>query len=194
MGELEWLEGGDAIEAMLATIPAPLPPLAHPRRTSEPAGTGKKKPASKKPAAQNSSAIKEKPRVALDLDGVLAEYDGWEGIDEIGAPLPGAKEFAEKLAKVADIVIFTTRCSSQPGSRGAISPLTPGQARIHVIDWLEKNKIPYTDVYMGEGKPRVAAIVDDRAINCRPQEDPDAFDETLTAVKQMIKRKPRKKK
>ena len=189
MGENEWLEGGEAIEAMMATIPSKLPKLANPRRTSEPASAGKKKQAKK-----TSTAGRVKPRVCVDLDGVLAEYNGWEGIEEIGPPLPGAKEFADDLAKVADLVIFTTRCSSEPGERGAISPLTPGQARIHVVDWLEKNDIPFADVYMGEGKPRVAAIVDDRAIGCRPQENDNAYEQTLDAVKQMLKRKPRKKK
>ena len=184
MGENEWLEGAEAIEAMMATIPTKLPKIKTKRGAEKPAATRPKK------TAKKTATGKVKPRVCVDLDGVLAEYDGWEGIEEIGKPLPGAKEFADDLAKVADIVIFSSRCSSEPGSRGAISTLTPGQARIHIVDWLEKNEIPYADVFMGEGKPRVAAFIDDRAINCRPQEDAGAYEQTITAVKQCFAEKP----
>jgi hypothetical protein len=187
MGENEWLEGGEAIEAMMATIPSKLPKIKIANTVAEPTSSAKK-------TAKKTSTATNRPRVCVDLDGVLAEYQGWEGIEEIGAPLPGAKKFADALAKVADIVIFSTRCSSEPGSRGATSPLTPGQARIHIIDWLEKNQIPFSDVFMGEGKPRVAAFIDDRAINCRPQEDAEAYKQTLDAVKQMVKRKQRTRK
>jgi len=188
IGENEWLEGGEAIEAMMATIPSKLPKVKAVKTKPEPAA------ADKKPAAKPSTKGKVKPRVCVDLDGVLAEYNGWQGIDEIGKPLPGAKQFADELNEVADIVIFSSRCSSEPDSRGSISHLTPGQARIHIVDWLEKNKIPYADVYMGEGKPRAAALIDDRAVSCRPQEDADAFDNTIDAVRKMLRRKPRTKK
>jgi hypothetical protein len=190
MGENEWLEGGEAIEAMMATIPSKLPKIKAPKKVEEPPT----QIATKRKTAKAKTSSKSKPRVCVDLDGVLAEYNGWEGIDEIGKPLSGAKEFADKLAEVADIVIFSTRCSSEPDSRGAISDLTPGQARIHIVDWLEKNEIPYADVYMGEGKPRVAAIIDDRAINCRPQENGEAYEQTIASLNQMLKRKPRAKK
>jgi hypothetical protein len=188
IGENEWLEGGEAIEAMMATIPSKLPKVKAVKTKPEPAA------ADKKPAAKPSTKGKVKPRVCVDLDGVLAEYNGWQGIDEIGKPLPGAKQFADELNEVADIVIFSSRCSSEPDSRGSISHLTPGQARIHIVDWLEKNKIPYADVYMGEGKPRAAALIDDRAVSCRPQEDADAFENTIDAVRKMLRRKPRTKK
>ena len=31
-------------------------------------------------------------KIAIDLDGTLAEYDGWKGIDNIGKPIKGAVE------------------------------------------------------------------------------------------------------
>lgn len=42
---------------------------------------------------------KRKPRVCLDLDGVLARYSGWEGLDQIGPPIPSALDFAWSLAE-----------------------------------------------------------------------------------------------
>ncbi len=186
MGENEWLEGGEAIEAMMRTIPTKLPKANLDDKPERP------KTAQPKKKKAKTSVTKSKPRVCLDLDGVLAEYDGWKGIGKIGPPLPGAREFAENLSKVADIVIFSSRCSSEPDARGDISGLTPGQARIHIIEWLEKNEIPFTDVFMGEGKPRVAAIIDDRAVSCRPQESEESYAETLEAVGRLLKRKSAK--
>ena len=182
MGENEWLEGGEAIEAMLAITPSK-PPKVKP---SEKTKTTKARVTA---GIKTKTANKRKPRVCLDLDGVLASYESWEGIDQIGSPLPGAREFALALAEIADIIIFTTRCSAEPDERSDISPLTPGQARIHIVDWLERHEIPYTDVYMGEGKPRAAAFIDDRAVVCRPQIDGDAFAESIKSVKKLLSRK-----
>src|SRR6185295_8190135 len=96
-----------------------------------------------------------------------------------------ALEFAWALAKVADIIIFSARCS--PDNAGEEpSRLSPAQLRIRVIDWLEKYKFPYTDVYVGQGKPRAAAFIDTHAIRCTPQTDPDAFEQTLDSLKEIL--------
>lgn len=174
-GENEWLEGGDAIEVMLSTKTSKLPKIKRPRRreTLAPAPLPKKR------------EEKRKPRVCVDLDGVLAEYDKWKGIDHIGDPVPGALEFARQLSREAEIVVFTSRCAQDvlEGSR-----VTPAQLRIRVIEWLERNKFPYTDVYTGQGKPRAAAFIDDRAVYCNPQNDPDAFQTALGSTRQLLKK------
>ncbi len=173
-GENEWLEGGDAIEAMMATRPSKLPKKrkASAKRVLTPAPTPKKR----EPATR-------KPRVCLDLDGVLAQYDKWRGIEHIGDPVPGALKFAKDLAKIAEVVIFSSRCAQDiaEGSR-----ITPGQLRVHIIEWLEKHKFPYSDVYIGQGKPRAAAFIDDRAVTCSPQNDADAFSKALKLTKTLV--------
>ena len=176
-GEPEWLEGGDAIEAMMATKPSKLPKI-------------KKKKEKKTTEIKPSRIMKTNPeparrRVCVDLDGVLAKYDKWKGIDHFGAPIPGALEFMKKLQKFAEITIFTSRCAQDvlEGSR-----ITPGQLRVKVIEWLEKHGFPYTDVYIGQGKPRAAAFIDDRAVHCNPQLDPYAFDEALKTTRALIKK------
>ena len=167
VGDNDWLEGGEAIEAMLNAKPAAMPVV----RKTKTAAAGIKK----------RSATKRKPRVCLDLDGVLAKYEGWRGVDHIGPPLPGALEFAWSLAQFADIIIFTSRCS-QDGGGEERSTISPGQMKIRIIDWLEKYKFPYTDVYVGQGKPRAAAFIDDRAVRCSPQTDKDAFKKALAST------------
>jgi len=172
-GENEWLEGGEAIEAMIATRLSKLPKKSKSQRkeTLVPAPSPKKR------------EVTRKPRICVDLDGVLAQYDKWKGVDHIGEPILGALEFAKKLARIAEIVIFTSRCAQDvlEGSR-----ITPGQLRVRVIEWLEKNKFPYTDVYTGQGKPRAAAFIDDRGVSCNPQLDPDAFTTALAATKILV--------
>ena len=172
-GENEWLEGGDAIEAMLATRPSKLPKVR----------ASKKRNLALAPAPKKREPAPRKPRVCLDLDGVLAQYDKWRGVDHIGDPVPGALEFTKKLAKIAEVVIFTSRCAQDvaEGSR-----ITPGQLRIHVIEWLEKHKFPFTDVYTGQGKPRAAAFIDDRAVACSPQNDASAFENALDQTRLLV--------
>lgn len=178
LGENEWLEGGDAIEALLAVVPSKLP-------RKQASGTRsrslKEAPAPKRPVK------KRKPRICVDLDGVLAKYDGWKGLDHIGDPVAGAVEFAKKLDKFAEVVIFTSRCSTEM-IEASSSKVTIGKLRIRIIDWLESHKIPYSDVYVGQGKPRAAAFIDDRGIHCNPQSDPEAFANALAMTRTLVKK------
>ena len=54
----------------------------------------------------------DKRVIAVDLDGTLAHYDGWKGVDHIGEIIPSVAN-AIVLAKKegADIWIFTARVS-----------------------------------------------------------------------------------
>jgi hypothetical protein len=188
-GDNEWLEGGEAIEVMLATKTAPLP---KPKKVSTKASVKTATAANgHKRAKLVAQSKKRKPRVCLDLDGVLAQYSGWEGLDKIGPPIPGALDFAWSLAEMADIVIFTSRCSLDTGGESPTTRLSPRQLRIKIIEWLEKYKFPYTDVYTGQGKPRAAAFIDDRAVYCSPQKDKNAFKNALESTKAVLSKSKR---
>jgi hypothetical protein len=176
LGDNDWLEGGEAIEAMLNADSAPLPKAKRKRGS---------KASSKARSTKRPANAKRKPRVCLDLDGVLARYEGWKGSDHIGAPLPGALDFATSLSQFADVVIFTSRCS-QDAAAESNRVVDPARMRIRIIDWLEKYKIPYVDVYVGQGKPRAAAFIDDRAVACSPQTDKDAFKSALKKTSEVI--------
>lgn len=177
-GENDWLEGGEAIEAMMATRPSSLPK----RKKTRQKATLKPAP---KPKNTAKTAAKRKPRVCVDLDGVLAQYDKWRGVDHIGEPVEGALEFMKKLSRFAEITIFSSRCA-QDVLEGSI--ITPGQLRVRVIEWLDKHKFPYSDVYIGQGKPRAAAFIDDRAVLCSPQNDEDAFETALAQTRILVKK------
>jgi len=174
VGENEWLEGAEAIEALIALRPAELKVAPSVRKTA-------------RTLVKKKKETKRKPRVCVDLDGVLAKYESWRGPDQIGPPLPGALEFATSLSQIADIVIFTTRCSQEHyGEHSTTTLVSPGRLKIRIIDWLEKYNFPYADVYVGQGKPHALAFIDDRAVNCSPQKDPDAFDKALAAAGALV--------
>jgi len=60
--------------------------------------------------------------------------------------------------------------------------------RIKIIDWLEKYQFPYSDVYVGQGKPRAAAFIDDRAVKCSPQTEKDVFKKALAMTQAVLAR------
>ena len=48
--------------------------------------------------------------VGCDLDGTLAYYDGWKGVDHIGPPIPAmVARVKQWLAEGKDVRIFTAR-------------------------------------------------------------------------------------
>ena len=57
---------------------------------------------------------KLKPKhVCVDFDGVLAEYDGWKGPENLGMPREGAAEFLQSIVDLGmKVIILTT-----PGTR-----------------------------------------------------------------------------
>jgi hypothetical protein len=109
-----------------------------------------------------------KPVICLDLDGVLATYEGWYGHEHIGEPLSGAVEFTRQLARMAKVVIYTTRMKIFDGDNTDIRQLA--ELRGHVRSWLECHGFHYDEIYTGQGKPFACAYIDDRAIACKPQE------------------------
>ena len=48
--------------------------------------------------------------IAVDLDGTLAEYDGWQGEEHVGEPIaPMVARVREWLSEGHDVRIFTAR-------------------------------------------------------------------------------------
>lgn len=119
--------------------------------------------------------------VAVDVDGVLAKYDGWKGVDHIGDPLPGAVEFTRALSEICDVLVYTTRCCEEINK--------PEKAHLlvnRVRAWLDRHGFAYAEIWSGQGKPIAVAYIDDRGISCRPQEDDAAFAVALQALKRLL--------
>ncbi|MDH3492267.1 MAG: hypothetical protein OEM82_01865 [Acidobacteriota bacterium] len=162
-GEGNWLEGVDAIDHLMSLRLMPLPGV-----TEKPESFLKKK----------SSVERRNRTVAVDLDGVLAEYDGWKGLENIGDPIEGAKEFMEALSEKYFVLVHTARIANE----NVKTEDHVQRVKNLVVEWLRENEIPYGDVYTGRGKPLASAFIDDRAVSCRPQEEEDSFAAALRAL------------
>lgn len=90
--------------------------------------------------------MSRKPRVCIDLDGVLAQYDRWRGAQNVGPPHEGAKRFIKRLLdEDYEVVILTARNVLDP-----------------VRGWLEDHDLPQVEVT----NRKVPALVylDDRGL------------------------------
>ncbi len=108
----------------------------------------------------------DKKAVAVDLDGVLAEYDGFKGIDVIGDPIPGAREFMKKLKEAgAWLIIHTCRVSEIIEGDEKFANNLAIKKRVEIVwRWLCKHDIPCDEIWAKRGKPYAVAYVDDRAV------------------------------
>lgn len=91
--------------------------------------------------------------VAVDLDGVLAEYTGFQGPDIIEPPTKEARRLLKQLNKKYKVIVFTARNTEV--------------AR----DWLNEHGllslvsgINYCPINGRMGKPVAVAYIDDRAV------------------------------
>lgn len=100
--------------------------------------------------------IVRRPRIGIDLDKTLVEYDGWKGVNHIGPLLPGAFDFVKELSDEGwFIILFSARAEDE-------------KARKILGDWIrvtfpfipERQLVTVTNVKMRE----IECFVDDRAI------------------------------
>ena len=131
-----------------------------PRGLLRPPRKAKKKVTKKKTTRKK----KRTKSICIDLDGVLAKYDGWKGLEHFGDPLPGAIEFTKKMVKTYRVIIFSSRTHEEKDR-------DLGEAVKLVGAWLDRHGFAYDEIYTGAGKPFASAYVDDRGVSCRPQEN-----------------------
>ena len=88
---------------------------------------------------------------ACDLDGTLAEYSEWKGIEHIGKPVPKMLERVKKwIAEGKNVVIFTARLDNEG-------------AEPYIKKWLEEQGLG--DLKITNVKTRdIIVFYDDRAV------------------------------
>ena len=98
--------------------------------------------------SREETMVEGRQTIAVDLDGVLAQYDHWVSVEHIGPPIFGAKAFMRALYTRYYVMVYTCRASTNynPGNMG------PYLKRV-IEDWLKEHDIPYHEVYQGSGKP-----------------------------------------
>lgn len=75
-----------------------------------------------------------KPWIGVDLDGTLAEYNGWKGPEHIGKPIPAMMERVKQwIADGVIVKIFTARASIT-------------EQILPVENWLRKNGLGHLEI------------------------------------------------
>ncbi|MCA0424980.1 MAG: hypothetical protein LCH61_16970 [Proteobacteria bacterium] len=94
--------------------------------------------------------------IGVDLDGTLAHYDGWKGVDHVGAPIPVMlRRVEEWLRRDITVKIFTARVAVPEPHRSEV---------IRVIhDWCERHGLPRLDITNVKDLA-MAELWDDRAV------------------------------
>lgn len=76
--------------------------------------------------------------IGVDLDGTLAQYDGWRGAAFIGAPVPAMVERIQRwLANDIEVRIVTARVSASPIDRARQEEVVV--ARAAIIAWCQEH-------------------------------------------------------
>lgn len=89
--------------------------------------------------------------IACDLDGSLAEYHGWKGVEHIGEPIPAMMERVKRwIGEGKEVVIFTARLD-EPG------------AFPHIKRWLRENGLEALRV-TNRKESKMGEFWDDRAV------------------------------
>lgn len=97
--------------------------------------------------------------VCVDLDGVLAKYEGWKGHGVIGDPILGSTEFLLALKKRGyRVIVFTAR------GTGEVWDWLHTWALADLVDEVNVNSSVISN---NMGKPVANFYVDDRAIRFR---------------------------
>ena len=93
--------------------------------------------------------------IAVDLDGTLAQYDGWKGIEHIGPVIPEVANAMERAQKEgAEVHLFTSRVSD---------PEDAAEAHQIISKWAEANHFNFASITAVKHK-FFTEFWDDRAI------------------------------
>ncbi len=179
-----WLDGDAAIDVMLRNLPGPAPPETR-SDSADPLTTLEPKPA-RSAASRNPRVNRKRPRVCIDLIGVLAERTDERDTADLGDPIEGAVAFTRAMAEFADILILTAPPGADAPHPTAAPKAEIRKAESRVRDWLDTHGFAYADVAVIDPGPVACAFIDDRGLGCRPiQEGAQAFDQTLAAVRRL---------
>ena len=96
--------------------------------------------------------------IGFDLDGTLAKYDGWKGIEHIGEPVASMVVIAKMLHRLGKkIKILTARVAPRDDGKGG------EEAKKYVEAWCKKN-LGFVPEITYEKDASMAALFDDRAV------------------------------
>lgn len=121
------------------------------------------------PQFKENEMTRKSLHYAVDLDGTLATYDRWRGVDHIGEPIePMVRHVKELLANGDFVTIFTARVAPEAARNESCD-----RAREVIAEWCRMHigqELPITAVKL----PVFHAILDDRAEQILPNDGRNA--------------------
>ena len=133
----------------------------------------------------------EEEWVGFDLDGTLAKYDGWKGVEHIGKPVPAMIVLAYMLHRFGHKVkVLTARVAPRDGDDGS-------KARKYVQEWC-RDYLGFVPEVTHLKDASMVALFDDRA--CAVEQNtgkvlggwPDFIPEPSAEAKAEIEKRVRK--
>jgi hypothetical protein len=120
---------------------------------------------------ENNYLQPHKYSIAVDFDGVLAEWTPYRGAHIIdGEPLPNALVWLFLMVQKFDVHIHSTRCRTWRGrlaiARWLLKHATPAMLNPYNLARIEKGKKPWrsiAEVCITKHKPPALVYIDDRA-------------------------------
>jgi hypothetical protein len=126
------------------------------RKVEEPVGYAR----GGKVVTKESINEKHQRTICYDLDGTLAEYNGWQGEEVIGEPIKNiVVDLKKEKENGSKIIIHTSRINLE------LHPDYTLEEQVELVkNWLNKNGIPYDEIWQGIGKPMADRYVDDHSV------------------------------
>ena len=113
--------------------------------------------------------------IAVDLDGTLAKYNEWNGINVIGEPNKECVKLLNQLEKEGWYIIINT-CRLN----GSWENIDYDSAFNTLSKWLRNHSIPYDKIATKlDGKVVADIYLDDRAVNFSKNVDHDFYSQVL---------------
>lgn len=101
---------------------------------------------------------KEEKWIGFDLDGTLAEYNGWKGIEHIGEPVQSMVILMRMLNHAGiKVKILTARVAPRDDGEGG------DKAKTYIAEWCKKN-LGFVPEITHLKDASMGALFDDRAV------------------------------
>lgn len=104
--------------------------------------------------------------VAIDLDGTLAEYDGWVGPEYIGKPTLNGIAMCHALrTRGYKVIVYTCRNNITMNDKYKINTY---KVRDTIRAWLDMHGLDFVTLSLDYGKPFAHVYLDDRGARFNP--------------------------
>lgn len=114
--------------------------------------------------ANDTHGCEGKKWIGFDLDGTLAEYNGWEGINNIGKPVKPMCDLIKKLhSEGTEVKIVTARVAPKESKNES------EKARSFIEKWCAEN-LGFVPEITHEKDQLMETLYDDRAIQVIPNQ------------------------